>query len=409
MDSLRSDPVVDVVFVGADIGVYAMARAFHERTGRRSTSVTGNSLAAVTYSSILDIVPLVDAFDEQEVVATLTSIGRQGSRPLILLTNSDHFTGIIARHEEALRQFYFLPAPSKETIDLVADKTSFMSICTGLGIRVPTGIAVDLRSPDWEPPSLEGFTFPVVAKPAVSAEYADVNFVGKKKIYMLDNADEVNALWKTLRSAGYPGSFLLQDYIPGGDDAIRSVTAYVDGSGVVTMECAAQVLLEECAPHKLGIPAAMITVVDQALFDGVERFLSAVNYRGFANFDAKIDPRNGEPVFFEVNTRIGRNNFYVTAAGVNVMDPVLDDVAGRHDGVTRVPERAILYTTVPLLLLKRFVADPALWQLVKTFKRQEIARPLIYRGDRSARQRVNAWLVEWAQWRAYWRFGRHAS
>lgn len=328
---------------------------------------------------------------------------------MILLTNSDHFAGILARNEEELSRFYFVPMPSKETIDLVADKTSFMSICTSLGIRVPTGISVDLSVSDWKEPSIEGLAFPVIAKPAVSAEYVDVKFPGKKKVFLLDTPAQVSALWTTLRSANYPGSFLLQEYIPGGDDTIRSVTMYVDGSGKVSMKCAAQVLLEECAPHKLGIPAAMVTMVDEALFDGAERFLSAVNYRGFANFDAKLDPATGEPVFFEVNTRIGRNNFYVTAAGVNVMDPVLDDLAGRHDVVARVSDRTILYTTVPPLLLKRYVIDPALWARAKGIMKHSIARPMMYRGDRSVRQRVHAWLAEWVQWRTYRRFRPHAS
>ena len=40
-------------------------------------------------------------------------------------------------------------------------------------------------------------------------------------------------------------------------------------------------------------------------------FLAATGYRGFANFDVKVDPRTGVFRFFEVNPRIGRNNYYI--------------------------------------------------------------------------------------------------
>ena len=46
---------------------------------------------------------------------------------------------------------------------------------------------------------------------------------------------------------------------------------------------------------------------------------------GFANFDVKVDPRTGAFRFFEVNPRIGRNNYYVTAAGANPMRFVVED------------------------------------------------------------------------------------
>lgn len=394
----------DVVFLGADIGVYTMARAYHLATGKGSTVVASNALAAVRTSSLVTMVPLASVFDEDAIVATLLSLREGKTEPAILMTNSDHFAAIMARHAAALERSYVIPQPRLDVMERIADKDTFMSDCIALGVAVPRGITVDLAAPDFTEPSLESFTFPVIAKPANSAQYVAARFEGKKKIYLLNTAAEVSALWSTLRSVNYPGEFLLQEYIPGGDDAIRSVTAYVDASGAVTLLCAAQVLLEECVPHKLGIPSAMLTMADEELFTAVRTYLESVDYRGFANADAKIDPRTGKAVLFEINTRIGRNNFYVTAAGANVMEAVLDDVAGRHGGEPRLPQRTVLYTTVPPALLKRYVTDPALWATVKRAMAQGVARPMHYSGDRSALQRVHAWLLELAQWRSYARY-----
>ncbi len=98
---------------------------------------------------------------------------------------------------------------------------------------------------------------------------------------------------RRLRDAGFAGRFLFQELIPGGDDtAERSITAYRSSHGKVTLLCAAQVLLgEHTPPDALGRPAAMVTGdFPPALTEAAERFLDAVDYVGFANFDVKVDP-----------------------------------------------------------------------------------------------------------------------
>ena len=64
--------------------------------------------------------------------------------------------------------------------------------------------------------------------------------------------------------------------------------------------------------------------------------------------------------FFEVNPRIGRNNYYVTAAGANPMRFVVEDRGRGARGRRRSSStREILYSIVPHRLLLRYVRDPA--------------------------------------------------
>jgi len=104
--------------------------------------------------------------------------------------------------------------------------------------------------------------------------------------------------------------------------------------------------------------------------------LTHVGYHGFANFDVKLDPRDGVMKFFEMNPRIGRNNFYVTAAGANVAEFITADLIQhqRHEPV--VVRNEILYCVVPMFLLRRYLS-PELKQLVKRVTRQGVFHPLV--------------------------------
>src|SRR5690606_32268011 len=140
---------------------------------------------------------------------------------------------------------------------------------------------------------------------------------------------------------------------------MRSLTAYRDARGVVTMLCTGRVLLEEHTPGTLGIPAAILTEQYADAMDAMSAYLDAVGYRGFANADYKFDERTGRHVFFEVNPRIGRNNWYATAAGVNPARFVEADLDGAPIEPVRA-DREVLYSVVPIGLLKRYLLDPGL-------------------------------------------------
>jgi D-aspartate ligase len=124
------------------------------------------------------------------------------------------------------------------------------------------------------------------------------------------------------------------------------------------------------------------------MFDQARAFLAATGYRGYANFDLKVDPRDGRFAFFEVNPRIGRNNYYVTAAGANVARFV---VADHVDEVAIEPvtvRREVLYSVVPVRLLLHYVREP---QLAATVRRLApgTVHPLAYwAADGGAKRRA---------------------
>lgn len=379
----RADPDFDLVILGPDIGAYALARAFHQRYGVRTTVIARALSGPVAHSRIIDGVDLGVDGTRDDTLAALTRIGeekRAAGRTTLLLGNSDSYSQLFTDHAEDLRQWYVVPALEQSVLSLAFDKVEFSRVCAELDIPTPRTEIVDFTTADeagWDPGSLE-FDYPVVAKAAVSATYEGLRFPGKQKIYKADDAAELRTMLEQIRAGGFRDRFLVQELIPGDDSAMRSITSYTDQRGEVTLLATAQVLLQEHSPLALGNPAAMITSPDHTLMDQAARLLKKIGFRGFGNFDVKVDPRDGVPKFFELNPRIGRNNFYVTAAGANVAEFIVADLLENRAVEPVRVEREILYSVVPQFLLRRYLT-PELQERVRQVRAEGgLHHPLAY-------------------------------
>lgn len=381
MTAPTTDPDFDVVLLGTDIGIYALARAFHERYGLTSTVISRVVAGPINWSSFIETVELGEDAQRADTLAALERVGTErkaAGRTTLLLSNADSFSRMLSEQAEWLSQWYVVPAVDGPVLDTIADKIEFARVCQELGIPVPRTLVQDFSTadePGWTPDSVD-LTFPVVAKPAVGAAYEGLRFEGKNKIYKVDTPEELLDIFARVRDAGFRDRFVVQELIPGDDTAMRSITAYVDQRGEVTLLATAQVLLQEHQPLAIGNPAAMVTTPYPDLMEQAERLLKHVGYRGFANFDVKVDPRDGVAKFFEVNPRIGRNNYYVTAAGANVAEFIIGDLIEGSEMDQVVVRNEILYSVLPMFLLRRYLS-PELKAMVKKVTRKGVFHPLV--------------------------------
>jgi D-aspartate ligase len=362
----------DLVLLGTGLGVYTLARAFHEEYGVVATVVTKVGIEPMRRSVSCDMRELGGAASDEDLVTALVELAeeRGGERPQLLLANADSLIQLMSDHRERLEEHF-------------VDKAEFAQLCTEHGVATPLTEVIDLGEPrgeDWAPPSID-IPFPLVMKAARTSDIAKVRFAGKKKVWFLETPEELEQLVRTIAEAGYTGRLVVQELVPGDDTAEGSITAYTDAAGRVTLLCSARVLLGEHTPDALGRPAAMITTEFGDALPQARALLEATGYRGFANFDVKLDARDGQWKFFEVNPRIGRNNFYVTSAGANVSRFVVADAIEHRElePVTRVEE--ILYSLVPMPLLMRYVRDPEMRRWVRTVARRGVRNPWTYGPD----------------------------
>ena len=394
--SPRQDPVVRPVVLGGDIGAYSLARAFHQAYGVRTTVVSGAATGPVRRSAVVDNVVVPGVEDPEVAVAVLRRLaeGHEGA-PLLVLGSADRAVRLLVEHRDRLEDRYVVPYVGRELLERMTDKERFGQACAELGVAHPRTVVVDVardaRAAGGAGVDVGTLVFPVIAKAASTTAYAEVSFPGKSKVFTVADAAALDDLVDTLARAGYRGRFLVQDLVPGDDSAMRVLTCYSDASASVRFSALGHVLLEEHTPGALGNPAAIIAGHDRGVVAEARRLLEHAGWTGYANFDVKVDPRDGRHVFFELNARLGRSNHYVGAGGQNPVEPYvrehllgLDPLpagAGGGDG------EEYLFTVLPPALLLRYVADPALRAEVRRLVRSgRVTDPLRYRGERDPRR-----------------------
>lgn len=409
-----------VVGVGGDIGVYAFQRAAHEQYGWQPVVLAPVMTTFMKHSTLVDYVITPGLHDPDVLVARLNDFA--ASHPdneLILFTNLDWHVRVIAERRAELDPRWLIPLCELSAFDRISSKTAFAAACDAVGVRTPRTVPVVFtRTDDAEAGQgagagaaegtvhaaqaidairTLGLEYPLIGKPSASADWFNASFPGKLKIHHFTSEAELTEVLDHLSALDYPSEFLVQEFVPGDETHMRSLTAYRDRNGDVTLLAGGQVLLEEHTPGTLGIPAAIVTGVDAEAFDAARRVLDHTDYFGFANFDYKVSSRDGSRVFFEANPRIGRNNYYVTASGANVADAVARDLLPEHyaaNGGTAVtepvtPHSEILYSLVSLRVLLRYILDPELrGRLRAVAKRHGVVHPLDYRADGSLKRRL---------------------
>jgi D-aspartate ligase len=376
------------VIVGGDIGAYSLARAFHEAYSLKSVVISRSLGWQISRSAIIENRSCADPFDPEALAPVL--LGSADATVKAILQ--------VREESEVLGERWVVPYVDLETFRGGTEKQNFTALCLRLGVNHPRTHVVDLEDP--VDPALEvPFTYPVIAKPAEVSEWKRIEFPGKNKVHTVPSRDALVKLLTTIREAGYRESIIIQDRIPGDDQNMRILTCYCDADSRVRFASYGRTLLEEHSPGAIGNPAAIITGVDREIVAQAQKICAALGWTGYANFDLKYDPRDGRTKFFELNPRLGRSNYYVTAGGHN---PVTWYVAehlganlpttgpgsglGENGIVQEQPE--VLYTVVPVALVRRYTTLPdAKAQLRRVLRARRVKNPLIYPGVETDQKR----------------------
>lgn len=198
---------------------------------------------------------------------------------------------------------------------LLMDKSAFGVEAERLGLPVPrtfsprTLVAAEALS--------RVIDYPVIVKPShpVAWKHPDVEpAVARAKALLVDDPRELMRLCCLLAPHGL--EVLLQEYIPGRDEAHFSVHVYIDPDG--RAQAAYTARKWRTYPIHAGSGCHVESVHRPALEAEAVEILHTLGFRGLANMNFKRHARTGRYLLIEINPRSSQTSLLAVRAGVNL-------------------------------------------------------------------------------------------
>lgn len=375
------------VLLGGDINTYSVARAFYEQYQVQSY-VFGKYPSGPSYGSRITIyTPNVKIDTDEVFLETVNGFAKKhADKKIVLVGCGDSYVALISKHKKELESNIIAPYIDFDLMDSLQQKETFYQLCEEYGIDYPGTL---IYKPEMGLDFEMNFPFPVICKPSNGVMYWEHPFPTQNKIYKLNTREELNQVIQDIYGAGYTDSLIIQDTIPGNDEYMRVLTSYSGKDAKVKMMCLGHVLLEEHTPHGLGNHAVIITEPNEELMGRVKKLLEDLHYVGFSNFDIKYDTRDGKFKFFEINTRQGRSNYYVTGSGFNVAKYIVEEYVYNKELPFETAKEEHLWMVVPKKVAFKHVKDEALKNKMRELiAAAKVVNPVFMKGD----FKLNRWL-----------------
>lgn len=261
----------------------------------------------------------------EEALAGLERLGGNLARPAVLFYGADASLLLVSRHRERLARHYLFRMPPASMIEDLVDKSRFAILAERWQIPIPTTVAsTKVSGPD---EILARVPLPCVIKPNTHIgwyEHKRLQTAGPQKALRAGSADEVRALYDLVSQ--HTHDFLVQTYIPGGEEEVHSYHAYLNGSGRVLGEFVGKKI--RTFPMHAGRSTYLELIKEPTLVALGREILEKVGFVGPIKIDFKRDPRTGHFYVLELNPRFTLWNYLGARSGVNLPRLAYADLVG---------------------------------------------------------------------------------
>ena len=239
----------EVLILGTDPNAYYMSRCCYEAFHKKPYVIGKSPLSFTTYSNILNVSYESDIWSEEGFLRILEKFANEHKGKIVLISTNETYTEFVSANKEKLKDRYVFNFPSPEVIKSLTNKENFYKTYQDSKLSFPSTFYYDCKKKVKVP---EDLTYPVVLKPANVVIYNHISFDGKKKIYKIESYEELNKTINLIKENGYNDKLIIQEFIPGGDDALFDAVLYVNTKGKCEFMTFAQIGLQERTSSMVG-------------------------------------------------------------------------------------------------------------------------------------------------------------
>lgn len=397
-----SQNFIPLLFAG-DINVYSVARAFHEQYDIKSVVFGKYQTGPCIDSRILDYNANPKLEEQDTFIKVLRDFAENNKEKTILAIGcGDSYVQLLSQNRDNLPENVIAPYIDIELMNNLIHKEKFYDLCEKEGIDYPdTFVHKREMGKEFELP----FKAPFIVKPSNGIEYWRHPYPTQKKVYKADDKNELLSILDDIYGSGYDDSIIIQDFIPGDDTYMRVLTNYSDRNAEVKLMCLGHVLLEEHTPHGLGNHAVIITEHNEELAAKIKKLLESLHYVGFSNFDIKYDQRDGKYKVFEINTRQGRSNYYVTGSGNNIAKYLVEDHIHQNPIDIKVVTEKSLWMMIPKGVAFRYIKPEEYRSEMRALiQAGKFTNSLFYKKDTGFKRMIRLYKSQLGHYYKYWKY-----
>ena len=395
------------IVLGGDTLGYSYARELHRCYSSKTTMLAGADIKYSSASRFTDYHTIEDIDKEQRLMEWLHAhAGHFDAQPVVIAGASDWHVRNLSKHKQELEELgYVIPYIDFDLLDDITQKDRFYARCDRLGMPYPKTIVVPFSdSYDdsvlagtsmrvvREKRELSGLSYPLIAKPSNSADWHYADISGKNKVYIVSSEQELFSIYDAVAASSYSHALLIQERLSASDESLHTLTTFSDANGTAIVAVSGDVLVQDRSATGIGNPLViMSTGKHHDLLEAAGRFLADTGYEGYANFDV-MDDADGNPHFLEVNTRPGRNTYYVSLAGCPFVKPLIEHFVMHHDLHDALSAKELaadddfLFTMVPRSVIDHETHGAKHDDAMRMFDSGHWSSPLLCRED-TLRQR----------------------
>jgi D-aspartate ligase len=265
--------------------------------------------------------------DPESALSDLEHLASERSAKPVIFYGTDAMLLLVSRNRARLAPRLSFLMPSESVVEALVDKTSFANFAARVGIPAPRTLSShDVASAKEIEREL---ALPCVLKPKQHTGWSRsqaVRAIGgrPRKAFRADTRGDLERLYPLIRDFGE--SFVIQEYVPGGDDCLYSFHAYLDRTTKPLGHYVGRKI--RTYPREAGVSTYLELVTDDEVARLGLKVLQRLDYVGIAKLDFKRHPETGRLYLLEINPRFNLWNYLGTTAGINLPQIAYFDQVG---------------------------------------------------------------------------------